>query len=35
MEALGIPMTGTVLAGKYESNVLHSPIVVPSRYCFE
>ncbi len=35
MEALGIPMTGTALTGKYESTVLHSLIVVPSRYCFE
>lgn len=33
MEGLGIPTTATVLTGKYESTVLHSLIVVPSRYC--
>jgi hypothetical protein len=35
MEGLGIPMTATVLTGKYKSTVLHSLIVVPSRYCSE
>lgn len=34
MEGLGIPTTATVLTGKYESTVLNTLIVVPSRYCF-